>query len=58
VTSVVDNPYTPQYSLSYLKNYIKKPIIIRLGDGIIDELLKEDVRKSFIQMWKNWLGAG
>lgn len=58
VPSVVDNPYTPQYSLSYLMNYIKKPIIVRLGDGIIDELLKDDVRKSFIQMWKNWLGAG
>jgi iron(III) transport system substrate-binding protein len=58
VTSVSSNPYVPEYSLDYLKKNVQNLVVVRLGDGIIDELLKEDVRKSFISTWKSWLGLG
>jgi len=58
VTSVISNPYVPEYSLDYLKKNVQNLVVVRLGDGIIDELLKEDVRKSFISTWKSWLGLG
>ncbi|MEM4970062.1 MAG: extracellular solute-binding protein [Sulfolobales archaeon] len=53
-----DNPFYPQLSLKYIQANVRKPMIVRFGDGIIDELLKPDVRNSFISMWKKWLGIG
>ena len=53
-----DNREYPQLSLNYLKANVKKLVTIRLGDQIIDELMKTDVRNSFIAMWKKWLGIG
>jgi hypothetical protein len=33
-------------------------MIVRFGDGVIDELMKPETRSSFIAMWKKWLGIG
>jgi len=58
VVVMVDNPYYPQLSLKYLQANVGKLMVVRFGDGILDELLKKDVRDSFINMWKSWLGIG
>jgi iron(III) transport system substrate-binding protein len=53
-----DNPYYPQLSLKYLQANVRKLMIVRFGDGVIDELMKPETRSSFIAMWKKWLGIG
>lgn len=53
-----DNPSYPYSSVRYLQTHVKKLVICSLGDGILDELLRKDVRESFISMWKSWLGLG
>ncbi len=53
-----ENPFYPQLSLKYLQTNVNKLIIVRFGDGILDELLKPDIRSSFITLWKRWLGIG
>jgi len=56
VITMGDNPFYPQLSLKYIQANVKKPMIVRFGDGIIDELLKPETRSNFISMWKSWLG--
>ncbi|MEM4970065.1 MAG: extracellular solute-binding protein [Sulfolobales archaeon] len=58
VVVTIDNPYYPQLSIKYLQANVRKLMIVRFGDGILDELLKSDVRSSFISTWKSWLGIG
>ncbi len=53
-----DNNYFPQLSLNYLQANVKKLAIVRLGDLVLDDLLRPDIRNSFIAMWKKWLGIG
>ncbi|GAY26100.1 iron ABC transporter substrate-binding protein [Desulfurococcaceae archaeon AG1] len=48
----------PQLSLEYLKANVKKLVVVKLGDLIIDEIMRTDVRSNFIAMWKKWLGIG
>lgn len=55
---VGENKRFPQLSLEYLEANVKKLIILRLGDPTLDELLKPDIRSSFIAMWKKWMGIG
>jgi len=58
VVVMIDNPYYPQLSLKYLQANVEKLMIVKFGDGILEELIKTDVRRSFINMWKSWLGIG
>lgn len=58
VIVIGDNRNYPQLSLDYLKANVKKLVTVRLGDQILDELMKADVRNSFINTWKKWLGIG
>ncbi len=53
-----DNKEYPQLSLNYLKANVKKLVIPRFDDMIIDEIMRTDVRSNFIAMWKKWLGIG
>jgi len=58
VIVTMDNPIYPQLSLKYLQANVRKLMIVRLGDDILDEILNPDVRSNFIAMWKRWLGIG
>jgi len=58
VIVTMDNPIYPQLSLKYLQANVRKLMIVRLGDDILNEILNPDVRSNFIAMWKRWLGIG
>ena len=58
VIVIGNNQDYPQLSLDYLKANVKKLVVVKLGDLIIDEIMRTDVRSSFIAMWKKWLGIG
>lgn len=58
VVVMINNPFKPEMSLSYVQANVKKVLVARLGDQLLDEIIKPEVRSEFIGMWRKWLGIG
>jgi iron(III) transport system substrate-binding protein len=55
---LVENPEHPELSLIHIKRVAKNVVVARPDDGIINEILKEETRKSFQEYFRKLVGLG
>lgn len=58
VVILVENPEHPELSLIHIKRVAKNVVVARPDDGIINEILKEETRKSFQEYFRKLVGLG
>lgn len=54
--TLYNNPYIRELSLSYITNYSKNIIMIRLGDDTLQNLINENERNSFLEYFRSVMG--
>jgi len=55
---LIENPEYPELSLIQIKKAAKNVIIARFDDEVINEILKEEIRRSFQEYFKKLMGLG
>jgi iron(III) transport system substrate-binding protein len=55
---LVENPEHPELSLIHIKRVAKNVVVARPDDRIINEILKEETRKSFQEYFRKLVGLG
>jgi len=54
--TIYNNPYIKELSLSYITNYSKNIIMVRLADDTLQNLINEKERNSFLEYFRSVMG--